>query len=95
MITLEGFLQGIPVGSQGLSQDLVLFLLVNLLLWIIHVIIGSVVREVHNWLRLKVWSRFFGGRMGVFLDSEDALVIHHILEHLWPDTREAIGRCPQ
>jgi hypothetical protein len=52
LITLERFGQGIPVGSQGLGKYVVLFLLLmNLLLWIIHVIIGTVVGEVHNWLR--------------------------------------------
>lgn len=33
--------------------------------------------------------------MLVFLDTEDALVILHVLEHLWPDAREVIGRCTQ
>lgn len=66
-MTLDGFGKRIPVGSQGLSQDvlLVLFLLVNLLVWIIHLIIGTVVREVHFPLGKKVWSRFFGCKMWV------------------------------
>ena len=66
-MTLEGFGKRIPDGSQGLSQDvlLVLLLLVNLLVGINHLIIGTMVREVHFRLGIKVRCHFFGCKMWV------------------------------
>ena len=96
-MTLEGFGKRIPIGSLGLSQDvlLVLLLLVNLLVWIVHLIISTVEREVHFRLGIKVRIQFFLCKMRMSSNSEHALVLHHVLEHLRPDSREIVGLNPE